>query len=116
MKKRLPLIPIVILLTGCPAKDGLKMGKRSSIYIDGERVCFTLDKQKILTHYALKKNSPNDNFLLYGDAVQLSYPDSCFTASLKKGEVYNADYIVDGRNYYYTFIIDSESRILTLGR
>lgn len=108
MSKLLLVIPVMILLTGCPGRHGIKSDFQS-VYIDGQRVCFTIDNQKVLTRYAVKRNNPNYEFVLDGDDVQLSYPDSCFTTSLEKGEVYNVDYTVDGKNYYYKFIIDNES-------
>lgn len=115
MSKILLVIPVIMLLVGCPGRH-VKKSEFQSVYIDGQRVCFTIDKQKILTRYAVKRNNPNYEFVLHGDDVQLSYPDSCFTASLEKGEVYNVDYTVDGKNYYYKFIIDNENHHLALWR
>lgn len=116
IRKSLLILPLVGLLVGCPGRHGLKKSKHQSVYFDGQRVCFTVDKRKILTHYELTRNLPEYKFLLYGDSVNLTYPNTCITVSLKKAVVYNADYTVDGKNWYYTFIIDNDSAVLDLGR
>lgn len=116
MRKLLLIFPVVVLLTGCPGKDGLKMGKHRPVYVDGQRICFTKDKQEVLTRYLLTTNVISDTVLLSGPSVQLSYPDTCFKVDLKKAVMYDVSYAVNGKNYYYTFIIDNEGHVLTLGR
>lgn len=116
MRKSLLIFPLVVLLTGCPGKDGLKMGKRRPIFIDSQRICFTKDNQEILTRYLLTTSVTNYTVLLSGPSVRFSYPDTCFKVDLEKAVIYDVSYAVDEKNYYYTFIIDNESHVLTLGR
>jgi hypothetical protein len=116
MKKLILLIPIVVLLSGCPGKDGLMMGEQRSIYVDGDRVCFSVSKQDVLTRYLLATNGKDYKVLLSADSVHLSYPDSCVTAHLEQGVRYAATYALNGKNYVDTFIIDKENTVIGLGK
>ncbi|MCT4712044.1 hypothetical protein MUA04_17875 [Enterobacteriaceae bacterium H11S18] len=116
MKKLMILFPIVVLLAGCPGRDGLKMGEIRSIYINGDRICFTVNKQDVLTRYLLATNGQDYKVLLSADTVRLSYPDSCFTVNLQQGVIYGANYALNEKNYSYTFIIDKENNIVHPGR
>ncbi len=115
MRKLITLIPIVVLLAGCPGKDGLKMGEIHSIYVDGDRVCFTVNKQDVLTRYLLATNGQDYKVLISANSVRLSYPDSCFTVNLQQGVMYGASYALNGKNYTYTFIINNENTVIGLG-
>ena len=115
MRQLMTLIPIIVLLSGCPGKDGLKMGEIRSIYVDGDRVCFTVNKQDVVTRYLLATNGQDYKVLTSADAVRLSYPDSCVTVNLEQGVMYGASYALNGKNYTYTFIIDKENTVIDLG-
>lgn len=114
MKKLIFLIPIVTLLSGCPGKDGLKSGEHRSIYVKGDRVCFTVNKQDVLTRYLLATNGQDYKVLLSADSIHLSYPDSCVTVHLDQGVMYGATYALNGKNYFDTFIIDKENTVIGL--
>lgn len=116
MKKLIILIPLVVLLTGCPGRDGLKMGERQSIYVDGDRVCFTVNNQDVLSRYLLDTNGKDNKVLLSANSVRLSYPDTCFTVQLEQAVIYGASYALNGKNYSYTFIIDRDGNVLGLGK
>ena len=115
MSKLILLIPIVFLLSGCPGKDGLKMGEIRSIYVDDDRICFTVNKQDVVTRYRLATNGQDYKVLISANPVRLSYPDSCFTVNLEQGVMYGASYALNGKNYTYTFIIDKENTVISLG-
>lgn len=116
--KYISFLLLTLLLTGCPGKgkEGAESGERQSIYVDGSRVCFTVNKIDTLSRYILSSNGETYAELLKGDFLALSYPDTCFAVSLNKGTVYGASYTVNNINYYYTFIIDNSGNILDLGR
>jgi hypothetical protein len=117
MNKSFFFIPILFLLTGCPGKgrEGAESGMRQAIYIDGNRVCFTVNKNDVLSHYGLSTNGKEYKILLDGDFKQLTYPDTCFSVTFSKGVVYGTSYTLNGNNYYYTFIIDNDGIIRDLG-
>lgn len=46
MKKSLFFLPLLLFLAGCPGKaEGAESGERRAIHVDGNRVCFTIDKK-----------------------------------------------------------------------
>ncbi len=92
MKKSIFFLPILLFLAGCPGKgrEGAESGERRAIYVDGSRVCFTIDKNDVLTRYILSTNGREYKKLLVGDFKYLTYPSTCFTVNLEKGLVYGA--------------------------
>lgn len=115
--KKLLIIPLVILLTGCPGKgkEGAQYGERKAIHIEGNRICFTLDKHEVLESYNLSPNQDANNKLLRNYYAQLIYPDTCFHVNLEKAVVYGTRYTINQKKYYYTFIIDNHGQVIDLG-
>lgn len=115
--KKLLILPLIFLLTGCPGKgkEGAQYGERKAIHIDGNRVCFTLDKNDVLESYSLAPNSNVFNELLRSYSSHLYYPDTCFTVNLEKAVVYGVDFKLNQKNYYYTFIIDNDGQAIDTG-
>ncbi|MFK3709255.1 MULTISPECIES: putative T6SS immunity periplasmic lipoprotein [Leclercia] len=111
------LIMSVIMLTGCPRKgyEGAQYGLWRAIHIDGDRICFTLDKDDVLESYSFGPNSNVSNKLLYNYITKLSYPDTCFTAHFEKAMIYGARYMINKQWYNYSFIIDNDGQVLDLG-
>ncbi|MBF0035338.1 hypothetical protein HAX39_22415 [Citrobacter freundii] len=118
MKKSFFFLPLLLFLAGCPGKgrEGAESGERRAIYVDGNRVCFTIDKYDVLNRYILSTNGREDKKLLVGDFKHLTYPSTCFTVNLEKGVVYGASYTLNGKNHYYTFIITNDGKVLDLGK
>lgn len=115
--KTLFIIPLIVLLTGCPGKgkEGAQYGERRAIYIEGDRICFTLDKKDVLESYSLVTSRNVSYELINNYSSKLRYPDTCFTVNLEKAVVYGVDYIINQKIYYYSFIIDNDGQILDLG-
>lgn len=115
--KKLLLIPLIVMLTGCPGKgkEGAQYGKRRAIDIDGNRLCFSLDKNDVLENYSLALNNNASDEILSGYSSPLNYPDTCFTVNLETALVYGARYTLNQKLYYYTFIIDNDGQAIDLG-
>lgn len=115
--KKLLSIPLIVLLSGCPGKgkEGAQYGKRRTIDIDGNRICFTLDKNDVLENYSLALNSNAANKILSSYSTPVYYPDTCFTVNLEKALVYGVRYTLNQKLYYYTFIIDNDGQAVDLG-
>lgn len=116
MKKPLLLIPFLLALAGCPGKDGGKMSEWKPIYIEGDRICFSVNKDDLLTRYKIFTNGKAYEDILTNANVNFYYPQTCFNITFKKGVMYGASYTLNFKNYYYTFIIDNENKIIGLGR
>lgn len=112
--KKIILLIMVVLLTGCPRRgfEGQQLGVVRAIYIDGSRVCFTVNKNDVLSRYVLSINGKQYKRILVDDFVHLSYPDTCFNINLDKGVRYAASYTLNNKHYKYTFIIDNEGTLI----
>lgn len=115
MKKLIPFT-FVILLAGCVGKnnEGPQYAKMGSVYIDTNRVCFSVNKKQVLSNYEFSAIGKMPKVLLSGRSTHLSYPESCFVISLERGVIYRANYTLDKENYYDTFIIDSSGHVIYL--
>lgn len=115
--RKLLLIPLIFLLTGCPGKgrEGAQYGTRRAIHIEGNRVCFTLDKSDVLESYSLSLNSNPFKEILNGHSTVLYYPETCFPVNLEKAMIYGVSYRLNQQRYYYTFILDNDGQVLDLG-
>lgn len=115
--KKVLLIPLIALLIGCPGKgkEGAQYGQRKAIHVNGNRVCFTMDKNDVLESYSLAPNRNVFDELLRSYASHLYYPDTCFTVNLERAVVYGVDYKINQKHYYYTFIIDNDGQALDIG-
>lgn len=110
------LLTLVFLLSGCVGKvdNGPRHGSLGDIFIDGNRICFSVDKNKILENYEFTTVGNEPRKLLSGRSTHLSYPESCFMAPLEKGVIYRASYMLDKKNYYDVFIISREGHVIGL--
>lgn len=116
MIKAILLLPLLVLLTGCPGRDGEHMSKRRSVFIDGmTTICFSISKSEVLSRYILTTNNAAYKKLLEADNVHLTYPDTCFKTHFESGTPYGVNYAVDGINYFDTFIFDNEGNLIHLG-
>ena len=107
-----------LLLTGCPraGKEGEQYGARRAVFINGNNICFTVDKKETLSRYNLYGGYTDNNPLLVGDFESRTYPHTCFEVHLESGLVYSTSYTLNGKNYYYTFIRDKSGNIIDLAR
>ncbi|WP_246316638.1 putative T6SS immunity periplasmic lipoprotein [Scandinavium goeteborgense] len=97
MKNFIFLLPVIFLLTGCPGADreGAESGERRSVFIDGNNICFTVNKSEVLSRYILSTNDDTYKQLLVNDLVKLSYPDTCFKTQFESGVVYGVSYTLN---------------------
>lgn len=112
--KRLILISLCAVLSGCVGEN-LGAGEWRSIYIDGPRVCFTVNKNDVLTRYVLS-STQDDGYkeLAVADNKTLTYPDTCLNVDMKRGYVYQASYTLNKINYQYSFFIDNTGQLTEL--
>lgn len=119
MKKTL-ILSAIFMLTGCPGgADRLDLGELRGInIISPERVCYSVNKQDILSTYYLETNEQRQPVILLssgrGAHLNLSYPATCFPIQLKTGNQYFAFYTLNGVKYYDKFIIDNNWNVVGL--
>jgi len=110
--KRLMLLPLIALLNGCPGgTDRLDLGKWQAISIDAERICYTVNKQDVLSSYYLEEYGKGKSIILLSSGrnsnLNILYPSTCFNAAIKQGYQYEASYKLNGVKHYYRFTIDN---------
>ncbi|RFU90623.1 MULTISPECIES: putative T6SS immunity periplasmic lipoprotein [Citrobacter] len=117
MNKSLVILLLVFSLTGCPGgnHEGAEFGDRQSIYIDNPHICFSVNQNDVLSRYTLERYGKENKQLLIGERVKLTYPDTCFNVALTSGVSYAVSYMLNGKNYYDSFIIDIDGIIHQLG-
>ncbi len=110
------LFILIVFMTGCVSKDNKapRYGKMGSIFIDGDRVCFSINNKQVLSNYEFTAVGRELKILLSGRSTHLSYPESCFMAPLEKGVIYRAIYTLDNEDYYDIFIKDNNGRVIYL--
>lgn len=115
MKRLIVLISLCPLLSGCVG-ESVGVGEWRSLYIHGNRVCFTVDKSDVLTRYALTSTQGGEyKELAVTDHTALSYPDTCINIELTPGYIYQASYTMNGSNFQYSFFIDNDGKLTELG-
>lgn len=104
------------LISGCVNEvgKGQQYGKMGSVFIDGNNVCFSVDKKEVLENYEFTAVGKVHKKLLSGRSIHLSYPKACFMAPLEKGVIYRASYMLDKKNFYDVFIISRDGRVVRL--
>lgn len=114
MMRLLIVLPAVIVLSGCPGRGNIV--EKRGITVDYERVCYSLNKNDVLTTYYLSSNEEGEKEIMASEArkpVSLSYPDTCFNIALKKGYQYGVYYTLNDRPYRYGFFIDNNGNVVS---
>jgi len=114
MKRLLLIVPVVVMLSGCPGRGN--MVEIRWVSVDSERVCFSVDKNDVLTTYYLSSNEDGEKEIMASDSrepVSLSYPNTCFNIALKKGYQYGVYYTLNNKPYRYDFFIDNNWNVVS---
>ncbi|MGS3449896.1 putative T6SS immunity periplasmic lipoprotein [Klebsiella electrica] len=108
--KRLVIFPLIILLSGCP---GGKPGpSQRSIFIHGDTLCFSVNKNDALEHYNIYYYPKGNHTVIKSDkGINTSYPNTCFKFKLRNGYQYNIYYGLNGKQYTDSFFIDNDGRL-----
>lgn len=112
--KKLITIPFILMLTGCPG--GKPAPHSRSVFIDNERLCFSVDKNDVLNYYTIESSQNNGySVIKYDEGLNLSYPDDCIDVKWKYGYSYAVSYGLNGKNYIHRFFIDNNGQLTTIG-
>jgi len=108
--KMLYLIPLLLLLSGCPG--GNPGAEYRRVFMQGDVICFSVNKNDILHYYRIDSTQGGKYTIIKADErVHLSYPDTCVKVKLKRGYRYNISYGLNGKKYSDYFFIDNDGRL-----
>ena len=118
MKNLFVLIFLCTLLTGCPGgnREGKEIGDYKPFYVTRGNICFSVNKNDVLSRYTLYSNQGGEKRLVVNDRVKLSYPDTCINVDLNMGYQYSSSYNLNGINYHYDFFIDNNGSVTGLNQ
>ncbi|MEE9682873.1 putative T6SS immunity periplasmic lipoprotein [Lelliottia amnigena] len=111
--KRLVIIPLILLLSGCPG--GRPAPENRYTYISNERLCFSVDKKDVLNYYRIESDQEKGYTTIKHDTnLKLSYPDDCINIKWKYGYSYAVSYGLNGENYVHEFFINNNGQLREL--
>ena len=106
--KRLIMLPLILILTGCPSMANRAPIPRS-VFLNGDIICFSVDKKDALNYYRIESYQGGSyKRISYKDDLNLSYPDTCIKPELKRGYGYHLAYGLNGEHYDDSFILDND--------
>lgn len=107
MKYKTTIIPLVVLLTGCPG--GNPASQYRGVFMHDDVICFSVDEKDTLDYYNIYSTRKDKYITVIADErIHLSYPDTCFKVQLKHGYNYVLDYGLNGIKYTDSFFIDND--------
>ncbi|WP_414164330.1 putative T6SS immunity periplasmic lipoprotein [Superficieibacter sp. BNK-5] len=114
MKKIMLILPVAFMLAGCP---GCPRGPEPrATFINGERLCFSIDKKDVLNYYTISSSESSDyEKLRWEERLHRSYPDTCIKIKFKFGYTYYIRYGLNNESYEHDFFIDNNGNLTHLG-
>ncbi|WP_324723384.1 putative T6SS immunity periplasmic lipoprotein [Lelliottia sp. JS-SCA-14] len=111
--KRLIIIPLICLLSGCPG--GRPAPEIGYTYINGERLCFSVNKKDVLNYYRIESDQEEGYSVIKHDSnLNLSYPDDCINIKWEYGYSYAISYGLNGKHYIHEFFINNNGQLREL--
>lgn len=114
--KNIIIITLSLMLTGCPG--GPRAPHPRSVFINGENLCFSLNKHDVLNYYTITSTETGDikTIKSSGDKkLNLSYPENCITIKWKYGYSYVINYGLNDKKYTHGFFIDNNGQLTNTG-
>lgn len=106
--KRLTILPLVLLLTGCPGAP-YRASIPRDVFKSGDIICFSVDKKDVLNYYRIESNQGGPyKTISYKNDLNLSYPDTCIKPELNRGYSYHLTYELNGEHYSDSFFLDND--------
>ena len=110
--KRLIIVPVIFLLSGCPG--GNPAPHPRATFINGDRLCFSIDKKDLLNYYTVdeSENGKIQTVVSSGyNKLNSSYPDNCIDVKWKSNHTYVVNYGLNDKKYVYEFFTDSNGKL-----
>jgi hypothetical protein len=119
--RRIVVVTFILLLPGCLLVNhkGTNIGELREISVNHEMVCYSLNKNDVLTSYYLESNEMPNKIILASDIrrpVKYYYPNTCLKIKLIAGYQYSTLYTLNNSTYHYEFFIDNNWNVVNLSR
>lgn len=106
--KKLTIIPLILLLSGCPG-GGKPLPEHRSVFMQGDNICFSVNKSDVLNYYTISYEPERKYTIIEAkERVNSSYPGTCIKIKLTNGYRYNITYGLNGKYYSDYFFIDKD--------
>lgn len=113
MRRIIYMLPVALVLAGCPGGKPAPHAKFT--YINGERLCFSVDKNDVLDYYRIESNQEKGYTMVkYDEGLHLSYPDDCINVKWNYGYSYTVSYGLNDKNYIHRFFIDNNGQLTNM--
>lgn len=110
--KRLALLPVIFLLSGCPG--GNPAPHPRATFINGEHLCFSVDNKDILNYYTVDASEGGKIQTVVssgGNKSNSSYPDNCIDVKWQNNHTYVINYGLNDKKYVHEFFIDNAGKL-----
>lgn len=107
---------LCILITGCPG--GNRAPKNRFTFINGNRLCFSIDKNDVLNFYTIYSSKDHKITIVTGSGynnLDISYPDTCLNIKWENGRTYVIHYGLNNKKYVHQFDVDNNGKQINLG-
>ncbi|AWS96021.1 MULTISPECIES: putative T6SS immunity periplasmic lipoprotein [Citrobacter] len=111
--KRLIIMPLVLMLSGCPG--GMPAPHPRVTFINGNYLCFSTDQKDVLNYYRIESSRSKGYHIEKSEYdLQLSYPSDCIDFKWSYGYSYTVSYGLNGKDYVHKFFIDNNGQLTNM--
>ncbi|HED4146207.1 putative T6SS immunity periplasmic lipoprotein [Raoultella ornithinolytica] len=111
--KRLAILPLLFLLSGCPGGNPAPHARTT--FINGEHLCFSADNKDVLNYYTVdtSENGKIETVVSSGyNKLDSSYPANCIDVKWKNNHTYVVNYGLNDKKYVHEFFIDANGKLI----
>ena len=111
--KRLAILPLLFLLSGCPGGNPAPHARTT--FINGEHLCFSADNKDVLNYYTVdtSENGKIETVVSSGyNKLNSSYPANCIDVKWKNNHTYVVNYGLNDKKYVHEFFIDANVKLI----
>lgn len=111
--KRLIILPVIFLLSGCPG--GNPAPHPRATVINGEHLCFSADKNDVLNYYTVDTSEDGKIQTVVSSGynkLNSYYPDNCIDVKWQNNHTYVINYGLNDKKYVHEFFIDNTGKLI----
>jgi len=110
--KRLIIVPVIFLLSGCPG--GNPAPHPRATFINGDHLCFSVDNKDLMNYYTVDESEDGKIQTVVSSGyskLNTSYPDNCIDVKWKSNHTYVVNYGLNDKKYVHEFFVDSTGKL-----